>query len=210
MKFKKVEKEFLRAIVKYNSSVSSFAEVINNSRIFEKRGIAIINYENKDYIFHDRNKYDDESLTSVGYVCELISLIDYLIKERLITIVNINESTPIVIGRQQSKWISLNQISINNGAEIVEYSFNMLRWHSNKTKDGYWPYVDNDNRLKIHHYFNTVFTVSEELRDYVNNGYKTKEDIRYKWQQIATWVSIAVAIFIGLMGIFKEEIIALF
>lgn len=50
------------------------------------------------------------------------------------------------------------------------------------------------------------YAVSQELRELVKNGFKTEEDIRYRNQQIATWVSIVVAFFIGLAGIFKDKI----
>lgn len=45
--------------------------------------------------------------------------------------------------------------------------------------------------------------VSEELKVFVENKYKSKEDLRYKRSQIATWVGISLALIIGVLGVFN-------
>ena len=42
MNFKKTEKEIIKAIVKYGGEVKSLVDVLNESQILEKRGIAIL------------------------------------------------------------------------------------------------------------------------------------------------------------------------
>jgi len=44
--------------------------------------------------------------------------------------------------------------------------------------------------------------ISQELKDLVENDFKTEEQIRFSRQQFLTWVSIGVAFIIGLLGIF--------
>ena len=45
------------------------------------------------------------------------------------------------------------------------------------------------------------FVVSQELIDLVKNNFKSEDEIRYRNQQIATWISIILATIIGLLGI---------
>jgi hypothetical protein len=50
-------------------------------------------------------------------------------------------------------------------------------------------------------YLHSDYCVSEELKDLVTKDFKTDEEIRFAKQQLATWVSIAVAILLGILGI---------
>ena len=51
MTFKKTEKEIIKAIVKYGGEVKSLVDVLNESKILEKRGIVIMPHEERCYIF---------------------------------------------------------------------------------------------------------------------------------------------------------------
>ena len=45
--------------------------------------------------------------------------------------------------------------------------------------------------------------VSEELKEFVKNKYKSKDDIRYEQGQIATWIGIGLALAFGILGLFN-------
>ena len=45
------------------------------------------------------------------------------------------------------------------------------------------------------------FSISQELKDLVKNDFKTEEEIRFRKQQVLTWISIVLATIIGLLGI---------
>lgn len=58
-----------------------------------------------------------------------------------------------------------------------------------------------DNELNIGDIFNVAFSVNEELRTLVKNNFKSAEEIRFIKQQRLTWISIAVAAVLGILGI---------
>ena len=45
--------------------------------------------------------------------------------------------------------------------------------------------------------------VSQELKDFVKNGFKSKEDIRYRNSHKATWFGLILALTFGLFGIYN-------
>lgn len=45
--------------------------------------------------------------------------------------------------------------------------------------------------------------VTEELKEFVKNKYLSKEDLRYKRGQIATWIGISLALIFGIFGLFN-------
>jgi hypothetical protein len=47
-----------------------------------------------------------------------------------------------------------------------------------------------------------AFSVSQELRELVKHNFKSEEEVRFVKQQRLTWISIVVALLIGLLGIF--------
>ena len=51
MSFKKTEKEILKAIVKNSGEVQSLAEVLNKSKLLEKRGIVIVPNKQPNFIY---------------------------------------------------------------------------------------------------------------------------------------------------------------
>ena len=65
----------------------------------------------------------------------------------------------------------------------------------------YWPCKFTDNELNIGDIFNVAFSVNEELRTLVKNNFKSAEEIRFIKQQRLTWISIAVAAVLGILGI---------
>ena len=75
------EKEFISAITTYEGKAKSLAEVLNKSKLLERRGIGIVQYGGKNIIFLRKDLYDDWFHNDgLGYVVELLSLIDTLIK----------------------------------------------------------------------------------------------------------------------------------
>ncbi|MCW2120846.1 hypothetical protein [Flavobacterium sp. 7A] len=45
--------------------------------------------------------------------------------------------------------------------------------------------------------------VTEDLKLFITNKYKSKEDLRYTRSQIATWIGISLAIIFGILGLFN-------
>ena len=200
MTFKKSEKEIIKAIVKYGEKDNSMAKVLNKSQLLEKKGIVIAFASGRNYVFRDKKKYDWEDANAISYVAELISLIRFLVDNRLITILPINLREAHVLGRQQARLASPGYTEVDDA--ILEVDSNMGNWIDKATKEQtYWPSCYEERVLPISTYLECWFSVSQELRDLVDNNFKSEEQIRFEKQQFLTRVSIIVAIILGLLGI---------
>ena len=209
MKFKKTEKEIIEAIVKYDGEVKSLAEVINKSGLLEKRGIAYVTYGGKGTIFLRNDKYDIDDKEPLGYVAELVSLINLLIEKRYIITMPLESGRELVIGRKSSYWAAPEKIVVD-GKELIDVDGRMFYWVDSKGAQIYSPVDCPENVLPVGKTLYSWFTVSQELKDLVENNFKTEEDIRFEKQQWLTWISIIVAgliglasLIIGVIGLYK-------
>lgn len=200
MTFKKTEKEILKAIVKYGEKDSSMAKVLNKSQLLENQGIVIAFASNRNYVFSDKKKYDWEDVKVLSYITELISLIKYLIDNRLITILPIRIRDVHVLGRQKAKLVSPRYTEVEDA--ILEVESKLGDWRDKVSQEQtYWPSCYQEVQIPISTYLECVFSISQELRDLVNNNFKTEEQIRFDKQQRLTWISIIVAGVIGLISL---------
>jgi hypothetical protein len=200
MTFKKSEKEIIKAIVKYGEKDNSMAKVLNKSQLLEKKGIVIAFASGRNYVFRDKKKYDWEDAKGISYVAELISLIRFLVDNRLITILPINLREANVLGRQKARLARPGYTEVDDA--ILEVDSNMGNWIDKATnQQTYWPSCYEERVLPISTYLECWFSVSQELRDLVDNNFKSEEQIRFEKQQLLTRVSIIVAIILGLLGI---------
>lgn len=199
MTFKKTEKEIIKAIVKYGGQVNSLAKVINKSQLLEDRGIVIAFASDRNYVFLDKQKYGWDDNRALSYISEFISLIQFLIEERYITILNKNERDILVIGRKSSKWEKPGWIALEDAKLNVEG--NIGGWHDKNGEQTYWPNCYSEQQLPISCYLDCWFSVSQDLRNLVKNDFKSEEHIRFVKQQRLTWISIAVTGLIGLAGL---------
>lgn len=199
MMFKKTEKEIIKAIVKYGGEVKSLAEVINKSQLLEDRGIVIAFASGRNYVFLDKLKYEWDDNRAQSYISEFISLIQYLIEERFITIINKNERGSLVLGRMKAKWARPDWIAVEDAMLYVEGS--MGEWCDENGEQTYWPNCYSEQQLPVSRFLDCWFSVSQELKKLVKNDFKSEDQIRFAKQQRLTWISIAVTGFIGLAGL---------
>lgn len=200
-KWKESEKEIIRAIVKYDGKAESLVEVLNKSKLLEKRGIGIVQYGGNNIIFLDKDRYDDwEDTEGMGYVAELLSLIDTLIKQKYLVMIPFCTDDTLVIGAEESKW-SRPDVIVVNGIEQICVAERYENWLDAKGEPKYWPHVFSERELPIGNTFNMAFSVSQELRELVKHRFRSEEEVRFRKQQWLTWISIAVAAAIGILGI---------
>lgn len=200
MTFKKTEKEIIKAIVKYGEKEHSMAKVLNKSKLLENRGLVIAFASGRSYVFSDKQKYEWKDAKAISYISELISLLKYLIANRLITILPINVRGVHAVGRHHSKPYKPGYIEVDDA--ILDVDSNMGNWIDKETNEQtYWPNCYSENELPISTYLECFFSVSQELKDLVNNGFKTEDLIRFEKQQRLTWISIAVAGAVGLLSL---------
>ena len=201
MTYKKTEKEIIKAIVQYDGKAKSLAEVLNKSKLLKKRGIGIVQYGGNNIVFLDKDRYDDwEDTEGMGYVAELLSLIDTLIKQKYLVMIPFCTDDTLVIGAEESKW-SRPDVIVVNGVEQICVAERYENWLDAKGEQKYWPYVFSEQELPIGNTFNMAFAVSQELRELVKHHFKSEEEVRFRKQQWLTWISIAVAAAIGILGI---------
>lgn len=200
MALKKTEKDILKAIVKYGERESSMAIVINKSRLLEKMGIVVAFGHNRNHVFYDKQKYDWQDAKALGYITELISLIKYLIENRLITVLPDRVRSTHVIGRQNSRLAKLDYIEVDDA--FLEVESDMGNWIDKITREQtYWPNGFSEIELPLSEYLECSFSISQELRDLVKNNFMTEEQVRFQQQQRLTWISIIVTGIIGLAGL---------
>ena len=201
MTYKKTEKEIIKAIVQYDGKAKSLAEVLNKSKLLEKRGIGIVQYGGNNIIFLDKDRYDDwEDTEGMGYVAELLSLIDTLIKQKYLVMIPFCTDDTLVIGAEESKW-SRPDVIVVNGIEQICVAERYEIWLDAKGEPKYWPHVFSERELPIGNTFNMAFSVSQELRELVKHRFRSEDEVRFRKQQWLTWISIAVATTIGILGI---------
>lgn len=200
MTFKKTEKEIIRTIVKYGGEVKSLAGLINKSHLLEKKGIAIIP-DTTNRIFLKKSKYKEHDCKEpLGYIAEIVSLINYLIDNRLIVTIPFQETHPLLLGKERSEWGKQGVIIVNNGEGYITPENNYFNYFEDN-QQAYWPCVGSESLLPIAKTLTSWFTVSQELKDLVKNDFKTEEQIRFEKQQRLTWISIIVAGCIGLASL---------
>ena len=204
MTFKKTEKEIIKAIVKYGGEVKSLVDVLNESKILEKRGIVIMPHDQQCYIFLRKDKFGDNDMDEkkgLGYVTELVSLIHLLIKERLIIIIPARDCPSPIIGKRHAVQTAPEFISIENGKEFITLGYRNVNWCDRAGHQIAWPVWLPLETLPVDKLLTPWFSVSQELRTLVKNNFKSEDEIRYRNQQLLTWISIILATIIGLLGI---------
>lgn len=204
MTFKKVEKQFVKAIVKYADKAESLADAINKSHFLEKRGWNIVTTcDRKCYLFYRQDKYDSEDEQKVrGELAELLALLEKLYCERLLIAYPSSQTCPLVIGKENVKERQPNVYSVDYGLEYIVLSQWGFGWYD-RNKESVYCWVDSTEMISPYtKYFFSAYCVSQDLAALARNGFKSEEQIRFRKQQRLTWISIIVAFVIGLLGIF--------
>ncbi|MBR3569045.1 MAG: hypothetical protein IKN94_12310 [Salinivirgaceae bacterium] len=199
--WKESEKEIIRAIVKYDGKEKTLAKVLNKSKLLENRGLAIVQYGVENIIFLRNDMYDaPDNSRGLGYIAELMSLIDTLIKRKLIVMIPFCTDNTLVIGAEESKWLEPEIISVN-GVEKICVAERHINWVDAGGRQKYMHCALSEQKYPMGGIFNMAFAVSQELEDLAKNDFKSEEDVRFRKQQWLTWISIAVAATIGILGI---------
>lgn len=203
MKFSKEEKEIIETIIKYEDSCNNIATAFNASGLLEKRGIAIVDAGGVTLAFFSQEKYPDFFPSGKSpYMSLLLNLIERLVQNGSIICGDSADADPLVIGAKSSRWEKRNALSVND-TEAIILEGPYKGWYDKTTRQMlYWEWNEYGNQLKrVCHYLHSNFSVSEELKELVKNDFKTDEEIRFAKQQRITWISIIVAVLLGILGI---------
>jgi hypothetical protein len=139
---------------------------------------------------------------------DLISLIEYLRSERYIHNIHFAATAGLFIMGE-----GISDPSQNDEGDVVLNK----QGHHIKPADAGWIYNADDYReyqgliLKknesslfdvIGSFVSSPLVPTQELMDFVDNGYKTTEDLRYAQSKLYTKIALSVAIFFGLVSTF--------
>lgn len=202
MSFSKEEQEVIKTLVKYDSKGGNIATVFNFTQLLEKRGLGIVCAGREDLLFFRKDLHPNFFPGSGSpYISMLLNLLENLIDKRLLILGNSLTSAPLVIGALSSQWERPNRLIVNE-SEIIILDGYSKGWYDTNGREKYNWDDDSSGRLaKLNHYLYHSYSVSEELKDLVKHNFKTEEQIRFAKQQRVTWISIGVAILVGILGI---------
>lgn len=199
MKYKNVEKEIIKALVKYESKAGTIADALTQSKVLERHGVVIVPKGYEFLAFFDKELYHDWD--NIGYLAELLSVIDSLLTGRDILL--ISQKGPChVIGKKQAEYIKLNVILVDGKDYIVtEGAYGPNYFNSNK-QQAYWPNTFPDNHFKFPvSKLAYSYSISQELKELVKHNFKSEEEIRFSKQQFVSWVAIGVSLLLGILGV---------
>ena len=168
----------------------------------------VLLYLEKD-LFNDLTRRKEE----LGKLFELLSLIIYLKENRYITIypnpevlksdlhVMRDDFNSISINIEDSTKVLLNEeglfLRTGNPENIYDSENNLVFIAVSLGEDVYNLIIEN---------FMGLLYVSEELVELTKRDFKSQEDIRFKKQQVATWISILIALFLGVWSVYQQLI----
>ena len=201
MTFKKTEKEIIKTIVKYGDGKCSLAEALDKGKLLEKRGVAIIHDNDRNYVFLDKAFHDDWFANDgLEYVAELIALKELLVQNRDLILIPYVHAYSHTIGVNGFRGVKPDVYTTNDN-EMICLADRNVNWFDNNRNQKCWPCDYSEKEMPLAQFFNCSYSVSQELRDLVKHNFKTAEEIRFSKQQFATWVSIGVSLFIGLSSL---------
>ena len=198
MKFKKTEKEIIKTIVKYADGKCSLAEALDKGKLLEKKGIAIIHENGRNYVFLDMAVHEDWFANDgLGYVAELIALKELLIQNRDLILIPYVHAYSHTIGVNGFNGVKPDVYTTNDN-EVICLADRNVNWFDNNRNQKCWPCDYSEKEMPLAQFFNCAYSVSQELKDLVKHDFKSEEERRFSKQQWATWISIIVAILIAL------------
>lgn len=205
MKFSKEEKEIIETIIKYEDSCNNIASAFNASGLLEKRGIAIVDAGGVTLAFFSQEKYPDFFPSGKSpYMSLLLNLIERLVQNGSIICGDSADANPLVIGAKSSRWLKRNMLAVNDTGAIVLEGPSKGWYDITNGQQLYCEWSVWGNQLaSVCRYLHSDYSVSEELKDLVKNKFKTDDEIRFNKQQLLTWISIGVAILLGILGIIQ-------
>lgn len=214
-KFSIREKEFLILLENISKDEMQFFSFFMQNKYFtrdKKTALGIFPPKAEALLFIQKNTFDNLKLRKVVYreFMEIIFLIEHLKQNRLIDILPNQEAQKQGLQIMREEF-SINQTKQNSNIilnnEDLHFKFPELGKIFNKGNDVAYEAMSlgKDTYDLIMNNLMGLLFVSNELIEFVQNGFRSEEDIRYKRNQFATWISIFIAFVFGLWGILNTS-----
>lgn len=176
--------------------------------------LLVFNKFNKAALYIQKEKFDDleERKQLYFHFLELLMLLNYLESKRYISFIShadFLDGELSIMGATFTKpgIVDKTQVFLND-KEYFNSDTPYLIYETDENRITYEgiPLSNQVYQIVTPKYFG-VYLISEELREFVKNDFKTKEDLRFQKQQIVAWVGIGVALLLGIIGVFMSACI---
>ena len=199
MKYKSTEKEIIRALVKYEGKSITIADALTQSKVLERHGVVIVPKGYEFFAFFDKELYHDWD--NIGYLAELLSVIDLLITSHDILLVS-QKGPCHVIGKERAEYKKMNIILVDGKDYIVTEGIDGPNYFNSNNQQTYWPNKFPDNQFQFPVSKLTYsYSISPDLKQLVKHNFKSEEDIRFSKQQFVAWFAIGVSLLLGILGV---------
>jgi hypothetical protein len=214
-KFNKREKEFLILLEEIsNNDLEFFSFFLQNKYFTESKNSAlfILPKQNTAILYIRKKIFDNLKLRKeeLRDFIEILSLIENLKDDRFINIIPNPEVLNTSMHIMHKSFTKPNQsskdssISLNKEGMHLKYP-DISKIYNSKDK------VEFEGVKLEEHTYNLIITnfmgllfISQELKDFVKNDFRSLEDIRYKNSQKATWFGLILALTFGVFGIYNS------
>lgn len=200
-------------------------EIIKRLSEIERIGqIAIINYiyDDTDYMalewdidykelwiyFKERHVSEDEAFKVYSKLLDAIFLFKYL---ESLSLINVYKFSSSLYKEQGDRRVIINEAKYGKNTELNAYFFKEKDDSQGFTFGTTHEIKTNIGEL-LEHYSGKLVHVSDALREYVNNEFKTTDEIKHTENKKISWWAIGVSAFIGvvsltisLIGIFSSS-----
>ncbi len=214
-KFNLREKAFLKILEEISNSDLEFLGFFMNKKYFTKDKnslLIIIPQKTKALLYIKKEVFDDLALRKleIKKFIEILSLIEYLKQIRLIDIIPNPQAQNFAMHIMYEDFDSPYQTSPSLDI-ILNAKKSYLKMADLKIYSSNNEVLFEAVELEKHTYdiimqnLMGLLFVSEELNVFVKRGFKSTEDVRYKYGQLATWISIFIAFAFGVLGLFYSQ-----
>lgn len=207
------EKEILRMLCDYNFNDLVTLSFFLQTRYFQKyssQALFLFTKEEKALLFLKQDVYNDleRRKKEIGSFMELFFLINYLKNNRLINILPNPEveNYALYIMKEGFEPQLIDKTIYFNNKEFYLFHSELAIYDCKSNKKEYSAIELNKELFDVikSDWMSFLF-ITEDLKDFVKNNFKTKEDRRHKVNLFATWISIFLAFIFGLYGICKDQ-----
>ena len=213
-KYNQREKKFLTLLAtKSEDNLEIFSYFMQNDFFIKSSdlALAVLPPTNAAVLYIKKNVFDDLSSRKreIRNFIEILSLIEYLKQYRLIDIIPIPSPPDVTIHLMREDFNTPTIDSQNSDLLLNTHGLHIKNTDIGKIYDAQNKIIFEGVTLDKYTYdlilnnFLGLLFVSEELKDFVRKGFKSVEDRRYRIGQVATWVSICIALIFGIIGIYN-------
>jgi hypothetical protein len=213
-KYNNREKDFLKLLEEISNDDLEFFSFFLQNKYFTKNknsALFVLPQQKTALLFIRKSFFDDIKLRKdeLKKFIEVVSLVENLKADRYINLIPNPEAQNKSMHIMHDSFNSPKQDSATSNIILNEEGMHLKILDVSKIYNSRKEIQFEGVKLEEHTY-NLIMNnlmgllfVSEELKDFVRNGFKSTEDLRYRNGQIATWFGLIMALIYGLIGIFN-------